>query len=178
MAADDHNPSRRALLGAAVGVPFLGAAGVEEAPPPGSARSPSPAKAGEEWSKALADFRSARAEVLAAERATAGRSAVAEEAWLPVYEARLDALGGAVRAVMLTGAPEGSGLGLALIGWPGAAFGLATAWLVGRRVALWREGRSVRPPLWASFVALLVLGWGLGSVLVSALLGAIEAAAG
>ncbi|HEX8241045.1 MAG TPA: hypothetical protein VF574_15025 [Allosphingosinicella sp.] len=106
MAADDHNPSRRALLGAAVGFPFLGAATAEEAPPPGFTRSPSPAKAGEDWSIALAAFRAAEAEVRAVERATAGSSAEEEEAWLPVYEARLEALGGAVRAVMHAPAPD------------------------------------------------------------------------
>lgn len=40
------------------------------------------------------------------ERATAGSSAEEEEVWLPVYEARLDAFGGAVRGVMLAGAPD------------------------------------------------------------------------
>lgn len=72
--------------------------------------------------------------------------------------------------------PEGTGLGLALTAWAAAAFGLATAWLVGRRLALWREGRSVRPALWVSFVALAALAWGPGSVLLSLLLAAIEAA--
>ncbi|HYI41855.1 MAG TPA: hypothetical protein VE053_16220 [Allosphingosinicella sp.] len=74
--------------------------------------------------------------------------------------------------------PEGAGLGLALTAWAGAAFGVATAWLVGRRLALWREGRSVRPALWASFVALFLLGWGPGSVLLSLVLGAIGAVPG
>ncbi|MGA9582430.1 MAG: hypothetical protein WBR13_10735 [Allosphingosinicella sp.] len=59
-----------------------------------------------EWSKALAAFRSAEAEVRGFERATAGSSAEAEEIWLPVYEARLEALGGAVRGVMLAAAPD------------------------------------------------------------------------
>ena len=40
------------------------------------------------------------------ERATAGGSAEEEEVWLPVYEARLDGLGGAVRGVMLAAAPD------------------------------------------------------------------------
>lgn len=110
MAAGDHNPSRRALLGAAVGIPLLGAAGAEEAPPPafasGCGGSPSPANVGEQWSKALAAFRTAESEMRAFERATAGSSAEEEEVWLPAYEARLDALGGAVRGVMLAGAPD------------------------------------------------------------------------
>jgi len=98
--------SRRALLGGAVGFPLLGAKGTEEAPPPGFTRSPSPAKAGEDWSIALAAFHSAEAEMRAFERATAGGSAEEEEVWLPVYEARLDAFGGAVRAVMRVPAPD------------------------------------------------------------------------
>jgi len=66
--------------------------------------------------------------------------------------------------------PEGTGLGLALTAWAGAAFALATAWLVARRLALWREGRNVRPALWVAFVALFAIAWGPGSVLLSLLL--------
>jgi hypothetical protein len=66
--------------------------------------------------------------------------------------------------------PEGTGLGLALTGWTGAAFGLATAGLVARRLALWRAGRKVRPALWVAFVALFALAWGPGSVMLSLLL--------
>lgn len=40
------------------------------------------------------------------ERATAGGSAEAEDAWLPVYEARLEAHSRAVRRVMLAPAPD------------------------------------------------------------------------
>jgi hypothetical protein len=58
------------------------------------------------WEHALAAFRSAEAELRGMERATAGGSAEEEEVWLPVYEARLDAFGGAVRGVMLAGAPD------------------------------------------------------------------------
>lgn len=74
--------------------------------------------------------------------------------------------------------PEGTGLGLAVAAWAGAAFGLATAWLVARRLALWREGRSVRPALWVAFVALFALAWGPGSVLLSLVLGLIGAVRG
>jgi hypothetical protein len=72
--------------------------------------------------------------------------------------------------------PEGTGLGLALTAWAGAAFGLATAWLVARRLALWRESRSVRPALWVAIVALFAIAWGPGSVLLSLLLGLVGAA--
>ena len=74
--------------------------------------------------------------------------------------------------------PEGTGLGLGLTAWAGAAFGLATAALVARRLALWRDGRAVRPALWVAFVALFALAWGPGSVALSLLLLAIAAAAG
>jgi len=74
--------------------------------------------------------------------------------------------------------PEGTSLGLALAAWAGAAFGLATAWLVARRLALWREGRSVRPALWVAFVALFAIAWGPGSVLLSLVLGLIDAVKG
>jgi DNA-directed RNA polymerase alpha subunit len=40
------------------------------------------------------------------ERATAGQSAEAEEALQAVYDDRVDAFGGAVRRVMLAGAPD------------------------------------------------------------------------
>ncbi|HYE29303.1 MAG TPA: hypothetical protein VEA61_13870 [Allosphingosinicella sp.] len=72
--------------------------------------------------------------------------------------------------------PPGTGLGLALTAWAGAAFALATAWLVARRLALWREGRRVRPALWVAFVALVVLAWGPGSVILSLLILAVAAA--
>jgi hypothetical protein len=39
-------------------------------------------------------------------RATAGGSAEEEEVWLPLYEARLDEMGGAVRALMVAPAPD------------------------------------------------------------------------
>jgi len=74
--------------------------------------------------------------------------------------------------------PEGTGFGLALTAWAGAAFGLATAGLVARRTALWREGRRVRPALWVAFVALFALAWGPGSVALSLLLLALDSVAG
>lgn len=74
--------------------------------------------------------------------------------------------------------PEGTGLGIALTAWAGAAFGLATAWLVGWRLACWRAGRSVRPALWVAFIALFALAWGAGSMMLSLLLGLIVAVGG
>lgn len=49
--------------------------------------------------------------------------------------------------------------GLAVSGIVALMFGLATAWLVRVRVRAWREGRRVRPALWAAFVALALFGW-------------------
>jgi hypothetical protein len=74
--------------------------------------------------------------------------------------------------------PDGTGFGLAVTALAGAAFGLATAWLVARRLALWREGRRVRPALWVAFVALFAIAWGPGSVLLPLLLAAIGAVRG
>jgi hypothetical protein len=65
--------------------------------------------------------------------------------------------------------PEGTGLGLALTAWAAAVFGVLTGAMVARRIALWREGRSVRPALWVAFVALFALAWGPGSLLLSLL---------
>jgi hypothetical protein len=74
--------------------------------------------------------------------------------------------------------PEGTGLGLALAAWAGAAFGLATGTMVARRLALWREGRRVRPALWVAFVALFAIAWGPGSVLLSLLILLVAAVRG
>lgn len=74
--------------------------------------------------------------------------------------------------------PAGTGLGLAIAAWAGAAFGLATAWLVARRLALWRAGRSARPALWVAFIALFALAWGPGSMALSLLIFLVEAVAG
>jgi hypothetical protein len=112
MAADDHNPSRRALLGAAVGFPLLPRHCEERSDEAiqcgggGSAGLLRSARNDGEWEQALAAFRAAEAEVRAVARATAGSSAEAEEVWLPAYEARLDAHSQAVRAAMLATAPD------------------------------------------------------------------------
>ena len=59
-----------------------------------------------EWDAALAGFRAAEAELRGLERATAGRSAEAEEALQDGCDARLDSFGGPVRVVMLAAAPD------------------------------------------------------------------------
>jgi hypothetical protein len=117
MAAGDHNPSRRALLGAAVGIPLL-----PRHPELGSGSSPPPDERatswtlnqvqgdargdGEAWREALAAFQAAEAELRGLERATAGQSVEQEEALQDVYDGRVNAFGGAVRGVMLAAAPD------------------------------------------------------------------------
>jgi hypothetical protein len=118
MAAANHNPSRRALLGAAVGFPLA-----SSFPRKRESRCSSEGEGrwipdqvrddgadqvwGDgEWMGALAKFRAAEAEMRGVERATAGGSAEEEEIWLPLYEARLDEMGGAIRAVMVAPAPD------------------------------------------------------------------------
>jgi hypothetical protein len=109
--------SRRAVLGAAVGLPLLPRhpelVSGSSSPPPERATSWTLKRVqgddhghDEAWREALAAFRAAEAEMRAVERTTAGGSAEEEEIWLPVYEARLDAFGGAVRGGLLAVAPD------------------------------------------------------------------------
>jgi len=112
MAAGQHNPSRRALLGAAVALPLVGGLDAEIAPPPGFTRSPSPAKAGEEWDRALAAFEAAQAEVLRIEAATAGYSLEDEEALLPAHEAACEAMEAALQHMLFVPAPHLLALGI------------------------------------------------------------------
>ena len=114
MACADHNPSRRALLGAAVGLPLLRAAGAGITPPPGFTRSPSPSELGEEWEKALAGFEAARAAVLEVEAATAGYGLDAEAALLPAHDSACEAMDGALQRVLLAPAPHLAALGAKL----------------------------------------------------------------
>lgn len=113
MACRQHNPSRRALLGAAVALPLLGGRdGFEEAPPPafakGYGRSPSPANAGEElrWRQRLAAYRAAEAAVRECERRTAGAPWEEQDAVEEEYGERLDALSAALRRLFRAPAPD------------------------------------------------------------------------
>lgn len=58
---------------------------------------------------------------------------------------------------------------LALVVVPAVLFGLATAWMVRRREA---SGMR-RPPLWAAFAALLLLGGMFGGLLTGAVVAAL-----
>jgi hypothetical protein len=123
MAAADHNPTRRALLGAAVGLPLSLGTGAAEArgplhqPPPGHAEvrtaagSPPgslgiPRPGEEQWAGALVAFRAAQAEVRRIEAATAGRSAEEEEAWLPAHDFACAAMDDALAALLAAPAPN------------------------------------------------------------------------
>jgi hypothetical protein len=118
MAGAQLNPSRRALLGAALGFPFLpldggGQEGVALGPGAGSeARRftsaatpslPSPIEGEGNWGRALAAYRAAQAAVRAEERVTAGASAEEEAAREEVYGARLDAMYDAPSTLLRTG---------------------------------------------------------------------------
>ena len=105
-AKPDKGPSRRALLGAAVGFPFMGAACGEVAPPPGFTRSPSPGNPGEDWGRALGAFRAAELEVRGIEAATAGGSVEEEEALMPAHDDACNAMGAALGRVMRAAAPD------------------------------------------------------------------------
>ncbi|HMC93080.1 MAG TPA: hypothetical protein VKI45_11525 [Allosphingosinicella sp.] len=109
--------TRRALLGAALGVPL------SCHPELGSGSSPPPAERatswtlkqvqgdGEDaWARALAAFRAAEAEVRRIEAATAGRSAAEEEAWLPRHDAACAAMDDALDRLMALPAPTHTAL--------------------------------------------------------------------
>jgi hypothetical protein len=110
MAAGQHNPSRRALLGAAVGLPLVGGINSEFARPPafafGYGGSPSPSELGEDWVKALAAFEKAEAAVREIEAATAGYSLEDEEALLPAHGAACAAMEAALGRLLLVPAPD------------------------------------------------------------------------
>jgi hypothetical protein len=112
MAAGDHNPSRRALLGAAVGLPLLPrhceersdaaiqcGVGVSS----GLLRS---ARNDGEWQAALAAVEAAQAAVWEIEAATAGYGLEDEEALLPAHEAACDAMEVALGRMLLAPAPD------------------------------------------------------------------------
>ena len=121
MAGAIDNPSRRALLGAALGFPLLPLDGggqvgvavrpgaVSEGPHSTSAATPplTPPHRGEgEWRRALAAWRAAEAAVRAEERATAGCTAEAEAAREEIYGGLLDGMYAALRRLMRVAAPD------------------------------------------------------------------------
>lgn len=106
MAVDDHNPSRRALLGAAVGFPLIPLDVAEAGGPLRHVSHGSPPRSGEEWAQAIGAFEAARAEVRAIEAATAGGLVEEEEALMPAHDSACDAMDSALGRVMRAPAPD------------------------------------------------------------------------
>ena len=103
MAAGQLNRSRRALLGAAVGLPLVARA----APGEGRGSLHDGARAsGEEWARALGAFRAAEAALRAVAQASAGGSFEAEEALEGEYDRALDAHHAALRRLLSLPAPD------------------------------------------------------------------------
>jgi cobalamin biosynthesis protein CbiG len=115
MAAGQHNPSRRALLGAAVAIPLIttaDGAGVATGPlhpPSPSATAGPPPRSAEEWNKALAAFEKAQATVWKIEAATAGYGFEDEEPLLPAHDAACEAMEVALRRMLFVPAPDVAG---------------------------------------------------------------------
>lgn len=105
MAARDHKPSRRALLGAAVAIPFVSISGGGRGSDAGS-RIPDRVRDDGEWVKALADLRRAEEELRAFEARTAGAPDEEQEAVEAEMDARLDALGPALLRLLAAPAPD------------------------------------------------------------------------
>jgi len=107
MAAGQLNRERRALLGAAVSIPFVSAPEAVEARGPLHRVSPGPPPPpGEEWDAALAAFRTAEEGLRRVEAACAGYRFDEEEAVLPGHRAAAEALSAAVRRVIGAAAPD------------------------------------------------------------------------
>lgn len=112
MAEGLHDSTRRAVLGAAVGVPL--SSSLRRRPESTlSADQPAHDASDEaEWDSALAAFRSAQAAVEAVEAVTAGASLEVEEAWLPAHGAACSGMEGALARVMALPAPGRAALGV------------------------------------------------------------------
>jgi hypothetical protein len=112
----DHKPSRRALLGAAVAMPFVGCAGPRHSREGGNpALSPGADSGGwisdqvrddGIWKQALAALRSAEAELSAFEARTAGAPDEEQEAVELEMDERLEALGPALLRLLGAPAPD------------------------------------------------------------------------
>ncbi|MGZ9014967.1 MAG: hypothetical protein ACXW26_00910 [Allosphingosinicella sp.] len=109
MAAAKHNPSRRALLGAAVALPFVGGGGLRPSLSPDTdSRSGIPDQVRDDgkWDRALATYEAVEAELRAFERRTGGAPWEEQEAVEREMDERLDALGPAMRRLMRMPAPD------------------------------------------------------------------------
>ena len=122
MTAGQHNPSRRALLGAAVGFPLLPRHCEERSDaaiqcggrvsagllPPDRVRGRNDG----EWDEALAAFEAAQAAVREIEAATAGYGFEDEEALLPAHDAACEALEAALQHMLFVPVPHLPALGI------------------------------------------------------------------
>ena len=111
MTAGEHSCTRRALLGAALGVPVVGSvcAGLPSPSRPLDGPLPLPETGeGEEgaWAAALADVVRAEAELRVVERGTKGLSFEAAEAVQEAYDARCDAWEEAIGRAFAVPAPD------------------------------------------------------------------------
>jgi hypothetical protein len=116
VSAAEHNPSRRALLGAAVALPFVGRGDLghsRESGNPSLSSStdsrgwiPDQVRDDGKWASALAAFQAAEAELRAFERRTAGAPWEAQKAVEREMDERLDALGPALLRLLEAPAPD------------------------------------------------------------------------
>ena len=107
--------SRRAVLGAAVALPLIGApeAAVAARPLHHAAHGPPP-RSGAEWEAALAAYAAAAGEVGAFERASAGRPYEEQAALEDAYGALGDAMYDALRRLLKAPAPDVAALAVKL----------------------------------------------------------------
>ena len=112
MADGQLNPSRRAVLGAAAGLPLLAEPRLGETLGPlhHASHGPPPRPGEELWADAFSAFRHAEAGVRAIEAATAGGSVADEEAWQPRHDAACAAMEAALARAILVPAPDLSAL--------------------------------------------------------------------
>ena len=107
MAGDQLNRSRRALLGAAVGLPLVARAGAGEAA--GALHHEAA-----EWEAALAAFAAAEAELMRYEGWCSGRPFEEQERLEGGYDLRSDAMYAALRRLMAAPAPDARALAVKL----------------------------------------------------------------
>jgi hypothetical protein len=120
MSARDHKPSRRALLGAAVAIPFVPLSRHREERSDAAIRIgagdglssglPRSARNDGGWSEALAGLREAEGALQAFLDRTAGAPEEAQEAVEAEMDERLDALGPALLRLLAAPAPDLEGL--------------------------------------------------------------------
>jgi hypothetical protein len=123
MAASTHNPSRRALLGAAVALPLLGARAANSLPSLPRKREsslqpesgpvkwiPDQVRHDGSWWRALAAFEQAEAELHAFERRQAAAPEAEQMALDRLYDDRLGALYHALRRLLRLRAPDAEAL--------------------------------------------------------------------